>query len=96
MGRCPAGAEGSESTLESSIERQHIGMRRYARSLRVNATDAERLLWSRLRRRQIAGFKFRRQHQVGLYSCDFACLDRMLVVEIDGSQHAENLEYDQR
>jgi len=104
MGRCPAGAEGSESTLQSSIgrhilsqiERQHIGMRRYARSLRVNATDAERLLWSRLRRRQIAGFKFRRQHQVGLYICDFACLDRMLVVELDGSQHAENLEYDQR
>jgi adenine-specific DNA-methyltransferase len=62
----------------------------------VNATDAERLLWSRLRRRQIAGFKFRRQHQVGLYICDFACLDRMLVVELDGSQHAENLEYDQR
>ena len=71
-------------------------MRRYARSLRVNATDAERVLWSRLRRRQIAGFKFRRQHQVGLYICDFACLDRMLVVELDGSQHAENLEYDQR
>ncbi|WP_422032882.1 DUF559 domain-containing protein [Reyranella sp.] len=48
-------------------------MRRYARSLRTNQTDAERLLWSRLRRRQLAGFKFRRQHRVGLYICDFAC-----------------------
>jgi very-short-patch-repair endonuclease len=71
-------------------------MRRYARSLRENATDPERLLWSRLRRCQVAGFKFRRQHQVGLYICDFACLDGRLVVELDGSQHAENLEYDAR
>ena len=71
-------------------------MRLYARSLRENATDAERLLWSRLRRRQLAGFKFRRQHQVGLYICDFACLDRRLVVELDGSQHAESLAYDAR
>jgi len=71
-------------------------MRRYARSLRKNQTDAEGLLWSRLRRRQVAGFKFRRQHQVGLYICDFACLDGMLVVELDGSQHAENLDYDKR
>jgi len=62
----------------------------------MNATDAERLLWSRLRRRQLAGFKFRRQHQVGLYICDFACLDQRLVVELDGSQHAENLAYDTR
>ena len=71
-------------------------MRRYARSLRKNQTDAERLLWSQLRRRQLAGFKFRRQHQVGLYICDFACVEALLVVEIDGSQHAENLEYDLR
>ena len=71
-------------------------MRRYARSLRTNATDAERLLWSRVRRRKVAGFKFRRQHQIGLYICDFACIDGMLVVELDGSQHAENLEYDVR
>ncbi len=71
-------------------------MRRYARSLRTNQTDAERLLWSRLRRRQLAGFKFRRQHQVGLYICDFACVEALVVVELDGSQHAENLEYDLR
>jgi very-short-patch-repair endonuclease len=71
-------------------------MRRFTRSLRANATDAERLLWSRLRRRQLAGFKFRRQHQVGLYICDFACLDPLIVVELDGSQHAENLAYDSR
>jgi very-short-patch-repair endonuclease len=71
-------------------------MRRYARSLRKNQTDAERLLWSRLRRRQLAGFKFRRQHQVGLYICDFACVDALVIVELDGSQHAESLDYDLR
>ena len=69
-------------------------MRRYARSLRTNQTDAERLLWSRLRRRQLAGFKFRRQHQIGLYICDFACVEAGVIVELDGSQHAENLDYD--
>ena len=72
------------------------GMRQHARSLRTNATDAERILWRRLRRRQLAGFKFRRQHQVGLYICDFVCLEARLVVELDGSQHAENQAYDAR
>ena len=71
-------------------------MRRYARSLRTHQTDAERLLWSRLRRRQLAGFKFRRQHQIGLYICDFTCVEAGVVVELDGSQHAENLDYDLR
>ena len=71
-------------------------MRRNVRSLRNNLTDAERLLWSRLRRRQLAGFKFRRQHQVGLYICDLASLDPRIVIELDGSQHAEHQEYDSR
>src|ERR1700746_485572 len=71
-------------------------MRRHARSLRGHLTDAERLLWGRLRRRQVGGFKFRRQHQVGLYICDFASLDGRLIVELDGSQHLERTEYDNR
>ena len=71
-------------------------MRRHVRSLRENPTDAERILWSRLRRRQLGGFKFRRQHQVGLYICDFASLDGAVVVELDGSQHANQMSYDAR
>jgi adenine-specific DNA-methyltransferase len=59
-------------------------------------TNAERLLWSHLRRRQLAGFKFRRQHQVGLYICDFASLDGRMVVELDGSQDVERSTYDSR
>src|SRR5260370_39802729 len=71
-------------------------MRRYARELCQSLTDAECLLWIHLRRRQMAGFKFRRQHQIGLYICDFASLDGKLVVELDGSQHAAQLAYDSR
>ena len=69
-------------------------MLRYARTLRKDPTHAERVLWQRLRRRQLAGFKFRRQHSVGPYICDFACLEASIVVELDGSQHAEQFDYD--
>lgn len=61
----------------------------FARHLRRNATDAERLLWSRLRRRQLSGYKFRRQVPIGPYTVDFVCLERSLVIELDGSQHAD-------
>jgi very-short-patch-repair endonuclease len=71
-------------------------MLRYARALRGNPTDPEHLLWNRLRRRQLAGFKFRRQHSVGPYICDFACLEARLIVELDGSQHVEQSAYDAR
>ena len=68
----------------------------HVRTLRKGQTDAERLLWSRLRRRQLGGFKFRRQHQIGLYICDFVSLDGEIVVELDGSQHLEQVAYDAR
>ena len=60
-----------------------------ARSLRRNATDAERRLWHYLRRRQIEGFRFRRQVPIGGYIADFACLEAKLVIEVDGGQHQE-------
>lgn len=71
-------------------------MQRYVRSLRKDLTTAERLLWSRLRRRQVAGFKFRRQHQIGPYICDFASLDGSIIVELDGSQHLDRRTYAER
>ena len=61
----------------------------FARDLRRNATDAERRLWTRLRRRQLAGHKFRRQVPIGSYIADFVCLERSLIIELDGSHHAE-------
>jgi very-short-patch-repair endonuclease len=68
----------------------------FARFLRHNATDAERLLWSRLRGRQLGGFRFRRQRPIGNYVCDFVCLSESVVIELDGSQHIEQADYDSR
>ena len=61
----------------------------FARGLRRTQTDAERKLWLRLRHRQLCGAKFRRQHPIGKYIADFCCVESKLVVELDGSQHAE-------
>ena len=59
------------------------------RELRRNHTDAERLLWSRLRDRQFFGVKFFRQYSVGPYILDFFCPKTGLAIELDGGQHAE-------
>ena len=70
---------------------------RNARVLRSGMTDSERKLWSHLRGEQL-GVKFRRQHPLGNYVADFACLAPRLIVELDGSQHGEDaaLAYDAR
>ena len=60
-----------------------------ARDLRNNSTEAESLLWSRLRRSQLGGFKFTRQFPIAGHFADFACRSAGLVIELDGSQHAE-------
>jgi very-short-patch-repair endonuclease len=59
----------------------------FARDLRARMTEAETRLWFHLRRRELGGRRFRRQHPIGPYIADFACLDAGLVVELDGSQH---------
>ncbi|WP_425107117.1 endonuclease domain-containing protein [Ancylobacter sp.] len=58
-----------------------------ARRLRRDHTDAEALLWSRLRDRRLDGWKFRRQAPVDKYIVDFLCVDAKLVIELDGGQH---------
>lgn len=65
-----------------------------ARTLRKNLTETETFVWKRLRYRQIGGFKFRRQHPLGPFIVDFVCLERKLVLELDGGQHAERVEAD--
>jgi very-short-patch-repair endonuclease len=67
-----------------------------ARALRNNSTEAERRLWVLLRDRQLAGFKFRRQHPIGPFVVDFACTKHRLVVEADGGQHVESKEDERR
>jgi very-short-patch-repair endonuclease len=65
-------------------------LRDRAREMRANPTDAERRLWSILRDRRMPSAKFRRQHVIAPYIVDFACLERALIIEADGSQHADN------
>jgi very-short-patch-repair endonuclease len=62
-----------------------------ARTLRRSMTEPERKLWRLLRDRRLQGVKFRRQVPVGPYIVDFLCIDRKLVVELDGSQHADSV-----
>jgi very-short-patch-repair endonuclease len=65
-------------------------MHSLARNLRKNQTEAEQILWSKLRSRQLSGFKFRRQHPIESYVLDFYCSETHLAIEIDGGQHTEN------
>ena len=65
-----------------------------ARRLRSNPTDAERQLWQFLRRRQLAGFRFRRQVPLAGFIADFACLEKNLIVVLDGGQHVARARYD--
>src|SRR5271154_5177525 len=60
-----------------------------ARRMRREMTEAELKLWVVLRNRALVGAKFRRQTPIGNYIADFCCLDRRLIVELDGGQHAE-------
>ncbi len=69
-------------------------MKERARCLRKRQTDAERLLWYRLRSRQLARFKFRRQQVMGAYIVDFICLEPKLIIELDGGQHNWRIAYD--
>lgn len=68
----------NESVLNPKLQRR----------LRNNPTDAEQQMWSLLRHRQLDGCKFRRQHPYYDYILDFVCIERKLVIEVDGGQHA--------
>jgi very-short-patch-repair endonuclease len=67
-----------------------------AKDLRKRDTDAERRIWGLLRNRSLHQFKFRRQHPIGAYIVDFVCLEKRLVIEVDGGQHAEQSLYDSK
>ena len=70
-------------------------MNRFARALRKHPTDAEAHLWNHLRARRLDGYKFRRQRPFGPYVLDFVCLEARVAIELDGSQHAEQMSSDE-
>lgn len=84
--------------VESLKIRRRINkeMTSHARVLRANMTDVERLLWRAIRGKQLCGYRFRRQHPIGFYIADFACLDKKCVIELDGGQHQDQVAYDER
>jgi very-short-patch-repair endonuclease len=76
-------------------QRSNATTKRHAVELRKEPTPAEAKLWSRLRNDQL-GVTFRRQHAIGSYIPDFCCPKANLIIELDGSQHLEQEEYDEQ
>jgi leucyl-tRNA synthetase len=66
-----------------------------AREMRQHPTGAEAVLWEKLRRKQLGGFRFRRQHIINTFIVDFYCSEAKLVIEIDGGIHKAQADYDQ-
>ena len=67
----------------------HARIFRFAKSLRLKMTEAEMVLWDRLRKKQLNGYRFRRQHPISSYIVDFYCHALKLVIEVDGGYHKE-------
>jgi very-short-patch-repair endonuclease len=87
--------DGVGEGVHESRSRRKPGTTLRARGLRQGDNQAEALLWLELKRRRLGGHKFTRQYPIGPYFADFACRDKWLVVEVDGSQHADST-YDRR
>jgi len=64
--------------------------RNLGRELRRQGTHSERVLWQKLRNKQLTGVKFRRQQPIGKYIVDFVSFDKKVIIEIDGGQHNED------
>ena len=70
---------------------------KYARKLRTNQTEAEKKLWYNLRAHRFGNYGFRRQYPIDeKYIADFVCLEKKLIIELDGGQHTEQIKYDQQ
>ncbi|MBP6103572.1 MAG: endonuclease domain-containing protein [Gammaproteobacteria bacterium] len=70
-------------------------MKDRARDLRRFQTKTEGQLWFALQARRFSGYKFRRQRIIGTYIVNFLCLRKKIIIELDGSQHLDNQDYDQ-
>ena len=87
--------DGVGEGIHEARSRRKPGATKRARGLRQGDNQAEALLWLDLKRRKLGGYKFTRQFPIGPYFADFACREKWLVVELDGSQHADS-QYDRR
>ena len=78
--------------MRGAVKRIPPTLRSFAQRLRGGQADAEQKLWLRLRNGLLKGWKFRRQHPIGVYIVDFCCLEGMLIIELDGGQHVEQVD----
>lgn len=85
---------GGELTLEGKVRRWMTAdprgyeqLKRYAREMRKDQTEAEEKLWQAVRNKKVLGFSFRRQHIIGHFIADFVCLEAKLIIELDGGYH---------
>ena len=70
------------------MESKHPSLTGLAKSLRKRSTEAEKIVWQKIRAGQLNGFKFKRQQPIGPYIVDYVCFEKNLIIEIDGGQHA--------
>jgi len=91
------GGSRNEATRGGVISYSEKALTR-AKELRANQTDAEKILWYHLQNKQLDEHKFRRQQPIGSYIVDFVCLEKKLVIELDGGQHNEEkgIKHDQK
>jgi very-short-patch-repair endonuclease len=89
----PLAGEGGDARSALTDEGAFSRTLTFAKQLRKQMTEGEGKLWSALRGRRFENFKFRRQVPIGKYIADFICIERRLIVEVDGSQH-EDTEHD--
>lgn len=83
-------------TKATSLRRGKLKLNRIrAQGMRHVPTDAENKFWRQVRARRLREHKFKRQVLIGSYIVDFVCIERRLVVELDGGQHDLNKGYDQ-
>ena len=95
-GDCVAGGKGLVGMNEERVSKKaREGLIERARQMRKEPTSAEALLWTRLRKKQLDGLKFRRQHIIHYFIVDFYCPTAKLAIEIDGPVHDEQEEYDE-
>ena len=76
--------------IEQATRKRKVGVIARARALRHGDNIAEAVIWNALKNRQLGGYKFVRQLPIGPYFADFCCRELGLVVELDGSQHADS------
>ena len=87
--------ESVKKGYETSRPKYWKTLKEVSRDMRVNPTEAEKLLWEKLRGKQL-GCRFRRQHVIDKYIVDFVCLSENLIIEVDGNVHEKQNIYDQQ